>query len=837
MTRLPRGTISRRTVAACVLLAWAGAAAPSAPAQTTASAPSTSAATPEAALDWLEAILSPAGTARERLEQLRISGGPNAAQAATALKEGLDALDSADRKLADPALKAPPLPATRPAPKAEDWERAFRSQARLRRCQVALLRAELYQAAAAACPPGEVARNGYLKKEIETCSSLRVEFRDIPLSILGDIFECRAHRLAGDAKAALATLDPVLKMAPSAEDKQWTEILRLAKLEALETLLVSDRAAAVRDANQWRGSVELRSDPLWQARLDWLLARGRLDDLQARQAKGAAPSGAELQGCAALLRAKGLAGAAPEYDRLEALERLDAIGGGKVMTRQELLAWAELLAGAGRSEAVPAFDRVLAMAGEPLATGQMLDFATALWKQGQWVKTADVCDRILRQIGPADEQAPGVLQARSAALLKASATQPAGGGDAMRKRLLAALRPVFESNLPPPARREALVQWLSLGGDGKPSDVLGVLDRQQELVQGSAYLLYGQATRAYAALQPRLLSAATQPQADLAKQVEAVAAGLRAAQAAAAEANDAPLLARAVLAQAQVRSRPPARDAQGALQLLTRNRPALDADKAVAVDAAWLRVQLMMDLGMVEPALAELAELPREGLAQAAVPLRLAEAVAARFASVDEASRGRLREQVISLCNRAMMQALADPNAYVGLARHCSRALLSAGAGADAERILTPLLDRPAVQADPETDLDCRLMLARALQAQGKSAEAAKRFDEVSARFPKSVVAHVYRGRHQLAMKQPEGAAESFRAARKLAKEGSPDWCEATLDLSAALQAQGQSAAAADVLRVARALHPAFGNDELRARLIEAQKQLGAAAPGVEAAR
>jgi predicted Zn-dependent protease len=118
-------------------------------------------------------------------------------------------------------------------------------------------------------------------------------------------------------------------------------------------------------------------------------------------------------------------------------------------------------------------------------------------------------------------------------------------------------------------------------------------------------------------------------------------------------------------------------------------------------------------------------------------------------------------------------------------------------------------------------------MLAQALQAQGKNADAAKQLDDLAAKFPKSVAMHVVRGRYQLSMKQPEQAADSFRAARKLAKEGSADWCEATLDLSSALQSQGQTAAAADILRVARALHPAFGNDELRARLIRAQEQMG----------
>jgi hypothetical protein len=628
----------------------------------------------EAELEWTVQALAAAQKSRERLEQLRRSAGTTPPAVAATLKEGLDALNSAEKRLADPALKAPPMPVPRPTLRPEEWQSAFRSLARLRRCQVALSRVQLYQAAAEAGAPGEADRDACIAKVVEACRSLRVEYRDVPLSMLGYVFEARAHRLAGRAEASLAALEPALKLAVGPNDTQLADLLRLAKCERLETLLLSDRAAATKDGLAWRAKDELKNEPLWLGRIDWVLARAGIEDLRARMAKGPPPSEADIRKCSDLLRSESVVAVVPPYDRMDALARLDAMGGGKIMTRQELLDWAQLLTGAGRDEATAVFDRLLAAEGAPMEAGQMLAFTALLWKQGQWLRAADVCDRVLQKLAPGDEQVPGVLQARAAALLKAS-TQPGAGQGALQTRLQAALPPVFESNLPVPVRREALLRWVSLGGDLKPADLLAVLERRGDLVQGNAYLLYCQATRSYAALQPALAATAAQSQPEVRKQVEAVLAGLRAAQAAAAEANDAPLLARSILATAQVLSRPPPRDVQAALNLLTQQRQSLDAEKAVAMEASWLRVQLMMDLGMVEPASKELQSLPSEGgVGLAGVPLRLAEALAARQATADEASRGRLRDQVIVLCNRAMVQALADANPAVGRRRRRCRA-------------------------------------------------------------------------------------------------------------------------------------------------------------------
>jgi hypothetical protein len=593
-----------------------------------------------------------------------------------------------------------------------------------------------------------------------------------------------------------------------------------------------DRPAALREANQWRASPDLKDEPTWRSQIDWLIARATAEQVQAQRPKGLAPAEAEVRWCAELLRGEGVQAAAPRYERMEALVRLDAAAGGALLTRGEALEWAEILSGAGHPNGVAAFDRVVNMAGPALEAEPMMRFAALLWRQGQWLRAADVCDRVLPQLPAGEESHAGVIQLRAGALLKAY-WQEGPAMDALRKRVLDALAPVYESNLPEAVRREALAQWASLSAEASPQAIQKVLGEHPDLVRGSALLLYCRALQNRALLPPPGESA-TRPAADSKKAAQAILADLRASQSAAREANDAPMLARAVVLEAQVIWRPPLQDPQAALQVLMAGRAAIEAVAPLAREAAWLRIQLLMDLGSVDAAMKELAALPQEGPSdQAAVPLRLAGVLAGRYPSADEAARGRLREQVLDLCNRAiqMTQTLPDPNAYLGAARRSARTMLAVGAAADAEPILGSLLRNPSIRGDPQTRQECSVLLARSLQEQGKTVEAARQFDDLAGEFPNSSAVHLYRGRFQLDTRQAEAAAESFRAARRLAKEGSAPWCEATLDLAAALQAQGQAPAAADILRVARALYPDFGNVKLRARLDRVQEQLNRNVP------
>ena len=815
-------------MAAMLWCAGAAAIGGSLSAQTISSAPASRPTDAlEASLDWVDQVVSSAEDCRVRLEQLRPLAGADANLVSAALKQGMDELAAGLQRLADPNLKAPPLPATRPAPKPEDWQASFRAMARLRRCQLALLRVQLQQSAATAYAPADPERAACLEEAGVACGTLRVEYREIPLAMLGYIFEARVQRLAGKTDASLAVLEPILKLAVAADDKAMIDLVRLGKLERLETLQSAGKPEALKEALQWRAAPELKNEPSWQGRLDWLIARCRLEELEAVCRKGQTPQEAEIQKCAEMLRAEGVVAAAPGYDRMEALARLDALAGGKVLTRQELLERVQILGAAGAPAATALFDRLLSSPGQPVDEDLLIGFARLFWRQGQWARAADVCDRILARPECSQEYREALLQLRAGALLKAAGPE-AGREGPSRTRLLDSLKAVYESNLAIPVRLEALTQWVSMQQDPTAGEVLRTLTAREEVVRGSDYLLYCRALGNCQGLaRPGASQPASRPEAQWRKEVEVVLIDLKAAQAAAAEANHPALLARSAFVQAQIVSRPPVRDARAALQILTDRRAAIGADKSVANDAAWLRVQLWMDLGMIEEASKELSAMPQEGPAgQAGVSLRLAEALAARYAAVDDASKGRLRDQVLGLCNRAMKQAHTEPNTYAGVARRSAQTLLAAGAGADAEGILNDLLSRDEVKGDPRADEHCRLLRARSLQDQGKSPDAAAQFDELIRKYPKSVAAHLFRGRFQLSLRQGEQAAESCRTARKLVPEGSPDWCEATLDLAAALQSQGQGPAAADILRVAKALHPRFGNDELRARLIRAQEQL-----------
>lgn len=218
--------------------------------------------------------------------------------------------------------------------------------------------------------------------------------------------------------------------------------------------------------------------------------------MQARQQEGRKPAEAEVRKCADTLRGDGVTAAASPYERMESLVRLDAVAGGGLLSRLEALEWAKILAAAGHPDAVAAFDRVLSMPGEPLGPELLVGFAAVLWRQGQWTRAADVCDRVLPGLPPDDESYAGLLQLRAASLVKAWGQQEKNRDAALRKRLLEAMRPVCESNLPVPVRREALVQWVAIGGDLAAAEVLPVLAARDELVQGSAYLLYCRAAAA-----------------------------------------------------------------------------------------------------------------------------------------------------------------------------------------------------------------------------------------------------------------------------------------------------------------------------------------------------
>jgi len=86
-------------------------------------------------------------------------------------------------------------------------------------------------------------------------------------------------------------------------------------------------------------------------------------------------------------------------------------------------------------------------------------------------------------------------------------------------------------------------------------------------------------------------------------------------------------------------------------------------------------------------------------------------------------------------------------------------------------------------------------------------------------------------GEVYLDLGQADRAVESFRKARGLCRPGTPDWCRATLALAEGLAADRHAGDASDILRVAEALHPDFGDPELRSRLKALRRRLQSRTP------
>ncbi|MFB3892053.1 MAG: hypothetical protein ACE15C_08530 [Phycisphaerae bacterium] len=372
------------------------------------------------------------------------------------------------------------------------------------------------------------------------------------------------------------------------------------------------RSKRRRASAAWRDTREVKADPARTARANWLVARAELAELAAAVARGEKPAEQKIASLAKAVRADSAARAASAYDRLEALARLDELAGRTVLSRQELLDWGTMLASCGRADAVAAFERAMS-AGQREApspsAGQFLAYAGALWAASQPAPAADACDKALAVLPKDDERRLPALKLRAAALLRSPSQRDAAG----RARLLAALNDLVESDLPAEARRDALSQWVYAASDQGPWVILRSLAAQDELVKGSCYLLYSRAACRWSAMQAEALAAskpaASRPSSQAGQQV---LADLDAARAAAAPGD--PILPRIILLKAKVLSGQAMHDPRAALAALRDGREALAADKEIMRQASWLRVGLLMDLGMVEEASKDLAALPADAL-------------------------------------------------------------------------------------------------------------------------------------------------------------------------------------------------------------------------------
>lgn len=771
---------------------------------------STSAPSPPSAADAIAA----GQAAVAQLRQMRVRRDTTTASVAAALRKAMGRLDEVDKALAEELEK---LPEQRPPARPRPESPSRGQQIHTARCRIAWLRGELYTAAATALPVAEKARRGYLDLAISTYRSLRVLYLDVPLAWLGYLGEARAQRLSGRLAAAREALTPILEMARSPGDGLSLELRRAAMLETLEIDLADEPAKAITPGRDWRKSADVAGEPTWEARVDWVLARAHAAEAARLKQSRDRPDAAKdaLARSLALLRSQAVAKVAPLYDRLALLAQLDELAGGTLMTRAERLQWADALAALGSPDAVASYRRAAAMPGGPLSARQQYRCAVLLWQTGDWAAVADACDALLKAAGRDAPQRNDATRLRAAALLKLYRQHEGGTPPAdVPARLLSALEAVVESDLPEALRRDALRQWASARSRAAGLGACaGMLARHRPLVGQDAYLLYTRAAATWAQLSGRAS----------AEQARQIAAECEAARRAAERAARADLAARSALLKARVLAPPPLGDPRAALEVLTGASALLGSEKVTSSAAAWLRVELLLDLGLTDSARKILADMGQaDSAGSVEVLIRAAEALSGRYAAGDLVAR----RQIVELCNRAMASAVGDEGRYAAVAGRSARAMLNAGAHADARGILNKLSASKAVQGDPGARLSCSLMLAEALQQGGKYNEAESRLKDLVERSPRSAAAWLALGRLQMAVKRPAVAVEHFRRARKLTRPGSADWCRATLALAEGLHAQGHAVAAADVVRVSRALYPAFGGPELLRQLKQLADEL-----------
>lgn len=697
---------------------------------------------------------------------------------------------------------------------------------RVRRCRAMLLRGQVSLAAAEALPAAHSARKKHLADAIEAFQWLRIEYRGLPLGMMGYIGEAKARRLLGEAKSALAVLDPVLGLPPRSKDPAAVELRLAAMLEKLRTTRLIDAQKALAEARRWAGSRELADRPRWRGRAEWVLATLLADQLTA--AKATTGPARAIDEAAALCRRPTVIAVAPAFDRLELLWRLDAAAGGRCMRPDELLRWAELLAAASRPEAERIYARLWSSPGRNMPADAMLTYATLLWRKGESASAANVCDEFISRHAPAHARLASAAQLRAAALLHAYAA--AGGAKihpAARARVLDALAVAVEANLPADVRRDALRQWVTvrMHGGGNCQEMLR---RHRDLVAGDAFLLYVGAAERWQTLAGRMTAGAVEPK-QAAKDAAQIAATLGEARKYGELSKRGELAANSALLRARLLAGKPLRDARAALEALNGQWKLLQSQQATAMPAAWLRVELMMQLGLLDGASEALAEVRKSGAASPTdVALRLAEMLANRFEDTPLAEAGKLQRRVLVLCNETLAQSVADRDEYYRRARRVGAVMLKVHAFADTEFFFTRLLAEPGNIPDRSVVLDATIMLAEALRRNDKPAEGLDRLARLAEAHPDSAELFLAVGRCELALLRPKAAVIAVRKARKLTERGSVDWCRMTVALAEALRAAEHAAAAEDVLRVAQALYPNFGNAELKARLIRLRRSLAA---------
>jgi hypothetical protein len=774
-----------------------------------------------------------------QLEKLRVMAVPQPERVGAIAKDALAALANLETGSRESLARVDEAIAKEPRKQPTRLQAADRQRLRIHLAQAALARGDLYRLAALALPKDHADRAANLERAVLVFEALRVEYRDLAVSFMGYIGEARAQRASGNFEAAYATLKPVFGLATDAKDSTSLEIRRAGALELLEVHLAADPRKALAEAATQTAGALFKDALLWQARIDYVVARAEAADLEkAASTPPLAPDFAQrLAKAATLLRRDTVVEIAPSFDRSATLATLDRLAGGSLLARDELIAWADLLAATERPGALDAYRRAGATA--PLPVEQSVVYASLLMKQNALADVAAVCDDVLKRMDPAHAQRSLMLQFRAAALLKLLDATKEAAPASLRTRAADALRAVVESTLDPAVRRDALRQWVTLQGmQAGLGSCVAVLQANPALTAGDPYLEYSLAAGKWQRLRDDAAAGADETVAMV--QARSIVEEAAALEKAAAQRSQPAIAARAALLEAQILASPLLRDSRAALTVLNAQWDALRADREAAGPAGWLRVELMLDLGLIDAASKALAELPDAGSPNSPFALlRLAEALAGRAADLPlqgthmgvplrTQSQADAQREVLRFTDRAMTMAVSDPATFRTVSERSARAMLAAGAIADAQRVLLNLLAMPEVQKDARACLDNSLALAEALERAGKPEESLKRLDGLAERYAGSVELHLARSRCLATLGRHDDSVAAARAARGLGKPGSEEWCRATLALAEGLAAKSHTAAAADILRVAGAMYPTFANAELRGKLKRLRENLEA---------
>ena len=779
---------------------------------------------PAAASPDPEAALERAAGMNRQLDLLRFAGEPAPIQVAVHVKEGLAALSAADAALKQQLAQVAP-PAKKPL--AAVSREAVDKVARLRtgRCRIAVAHAELCHYAAAALPESHTDHARYLNEAIATFRALRVDYCDLGLGMMGFVGEARSQRLAGNAAAAKAALQPVLQTPLAPKNPASAALRRVALLEDLEATFLATPEEAPATVAALRKAPEFKGEAAWQARLDYMDARigtALAEDPPIKEVDPAIRA-ARIARAAATLRSDAVVSATPNRDRLALLVKLDGLAGGKLLKREEILEWADLALAAGRTDVMPLYERAKATTGAPLSAKQLMSYVAVAMAQDRPLAAAYACDQVLPSLTAADPQRPAVLQVRAAALARVL-RQTRGGPPSLdlADRTLAALKAVVESPSPEAVRTDALRQWTALrSGRSGPQAASALLVAHRGLVEKDAYLLYAWAAGRWEELSENPEMGAAEARArDIVADLEKVP-GLATTE------EGKTVLAASALLHARALAGSPLKDLRAALRALDADQAALQADPAVAGAAAWLRAEVLLGLGMADEASKALAQVPEgAGGGSPVVRLRLAEALAARYGDIAKEGREEARRRVLELTAAAV--AGAKPGAEAtSVSLKAAKCLIAAEANAEAQALLEKVLASEAARKDVTVMQRASLLLAEALVQGGQAAQAATLLDRLAGEFPRSAEIHMARGRCQAGLAQHAQAIESFRTARGLCIPGAADWCRATLALAESQAAANQAGTASDVLRVAEALYPDFGGPALQSQLRQSRARLG----------